>query len=91
MPDARERATARLRVDEDSGGGITIHVSGVLTIDSHQSLSADLHKILEHRHGACPIRLDLADITSVDDFGVLALETFKNLAEKKDAKWLSPR
>ena len=83
MPDATERPTARLRVDEDSGSGITIHVSGALTIDSHQSLSADLHKILERRQGACPIRLDLADITSVDDFGVLAVENFKSVATQK--------
>lgn len=83
MPEAIETPTARLRIDDDPSGGITIYVSGSLTIDSHQSLSADLQKILERRHTSCPIHLDLADITSVDDFGVLAVESFKTLATRK--------
>ncbi|MFZ5564302.1 MAG: ABC transporter permease [Thermodesulfobacteriota bacterium] len=83
MPEALQTPTARLQVDDDAGGGITIHISGALTIDSRQSLSTDLQKILQRGRGACPIRLDLSDITSVDDFGVLTVENFKATALQK--------
>jgi len=83
MPDAIEMPTAHLQVEDDPGSGITVRFSGSLTIDTHRSLSTDLYQILERRHGACPIRLDLSDITTVDDFGVLAVENFKSVATRK--------
>lgn len=86
MPGAIETPNTPFRVDDDASGGITIHVSGPLSIDSHQALSADLRKTLERPALPRRIRLDLSGVTAADDYGVLIVETFKAHAVQKGAE-----
>ncbi|MDY6906355.1 MAG: ABC transporter permease [Thermodesulfobacteriota bacterium] len=80
MPEQKTNAEADFSTTVDADGGMTVLISGWLTIHSAAALLTKIPGAIEKEGFPQPIRLDLTDVTRADDYGVFVTRELKTLA-----------
>lgn len=78
MQSSKEQGSWGYEASEDRAGGLILHLTGRMDSANAGAMLRDLTPLL-HTRTPASLRVDLADVTYVDDFGVLVLIQLRHM------------
>lgn len=85
MPELKTNTVAEFSTTLDTDGGMTIVLSGWLTIHSAATILDDITRAMTKAGYPNPVRLDLTGVTRADDYGVFVTRELKDRAARHDS------